>query len=175
MSNALMQHIKLNFPIKFNCNTLDELLSPLDSNDKLHDCVLNAIPQLPNGTTIEKIKNSVHPKHFSRNLGISAKVVPKDVRPKIDVYFRKRVNYLTTLYSNKSTIQLYADILKEIPWKAKTDDVSVALTVIEKQDYTDKTHLISDREQENNMKSNQYAESIIDELKKVGNPMPVKN
>lgn len=152
----------------FDCHTLEELTYPLiPSKDKPHNfkkCVLKAIPDLPKGTTVDKITRSFNSRYFARNIGLAAKFMSKDTRVKIDDFYMKYIEHLKKIKKGKTPQQINAEILYEMSWMAKTDDISVAAAVLVDEDKSDNQLKKNQHEYNNSEKSIKYSNSIWQSL-----------
>lgn len=159
---------------KFNCETLEELTYPLTpSRNNPHDfkeCVLKAIPQLPAGTTIEKITKSFNSRYFARNIGLAAKFMSKDERLKIDVFQLKEIIDFKNTNREKTAYQINKELISKMTWKAKVDDISVASAVLVDRETFSNEIMTVEIEKENRKNSFQYAQSILERLKKLQSP-----
>ena len=164
---------------KFNCETLEELtypLTPLENTPQnFKECVLNAIPQLPHGTTIEKITKSFNSKYFARNIGLAAKFMSKDERLKADVFQLKEIIDFKNKNREETALQINQDLISKMTWKAKIDDISVASAVVVDREKNSGEIMTVEVEKENSKKSFQYAESILERLKQLQNPAQPQN
>ena len=166
--------IEFDQPTKFDCETLEKLTNifvPSEKKPQIFDeCVLKAIPRLPNNTDIEKITKSYNSKYVNRNLGLAAKFMSIDPRDKIDDYHIKEMKSLESKYQNTPLIIKYTSIHRQMPLKAKVDDISVATAVmIKKPKITDNKITKMEKEAENvrNTESSNYVAKILQQINKL--------
>ena len=157
----------------FECETLEELTYPLiPSKDRPHNfktCVLKAIPDLPRGTTVNKIMKSFNARYFARNIGLAAKFMSKDTRVKIDDFYMKYIEHSKKTKKGKTPQQINAELLNEMTWMAKTDDISVAAAVLVDEDIFGSQVKTDKFEKINSLKSRKYAKSIWESFRDLMN------
>ena len=97
-------------------------------------CVYEALPDLPENTTVQEIAEAFNSQYFSRSTDIAAKIVAEDPRFIFDHYFLKH-------FFNKDTFELQFSLEKmenfRFNYRSKDRDISVAGTVIGKHDKID--------------------------------------
>ena len=129
--------------MKWNCKDILDLTYPIHptENDKgsLHNfdqCVLEAIPKLPDNITPKEIAEAFNSRYFARNIALAVKYISNDIWVKADNYLLKKL-----FDNNLKRVDLSDKKLKDFEtkrWGAKNDDVSIAATAISSQDNFDR-------------------------------------
>ena len=127
---------------EWKCKDIFDLTYPVhptpDDKGSLHNfqqCVLDAIPALPDDTTPEEIAEAFNSRYFARNIALAVKYLTNDPRVKADSFVLK---YLFSKNIDKTNLPQNYFSYDRDTWTAKNDDVSIAAAAIKSVDNFDK-------------------------------------
>ena len=126
---------------KWNCKDILDLIYPIhpieDNYHSFHECVLKAIPELPDDITPKQIADSFNSRYFARNIALAVKYVVNDPRVIASNLFFKSFTE-----KGKNDVIFTEEKLRKNRdnWRVKDDDVSIAAAAIKVKSIFDQSN-----------------------------------